>query len=61
MPGGVVFGKDGKKFVQVKNGKEINDREVVLGDISSLGQVEVVSGLEVGEMVVLNPTLPPVE
>ncbi|OGI68462.1 hypothetical protein A2738_01090 [Candidatus Nomurabacteria bacterium RIFCSPHIGHO2_01_FULL_42_15] len=61
VPGGVVFGKDGKKFVQVKNGKEINDREVVLGDISSLGQVEVVSGLEVGEMVVLNPTLPPVE
>lgn len=58
VPGGVVFEKDGKKMVQVKNNVgEIEEREVILGSVSSLGQAEVVSGLSVDEMVVLNPEI----
>ncbi|MFA6520530.1 MAG: efflux RND transporter periplasmic adaptor subunit [Candidatus Paceibacterota bacterium] len=56
VPGGVVYEKDGKKFVQVKTDKEVSNREVVTGDVSALGQVEVVSGLEDGELVILNPS-----
>jgi len=56
VPGGVVFEQDGKKFVQVKSRDGISNREVQLGDISSLGQVEIVAGLEAGEEVVLNPS-----
>ena len=40
---------------KVKNDKLIINREVMLGDVSSLGQVEIVSGLEEGDKVVLNP------
>ena len=55
VPGGVVFEQKGKKFVQRKKDKVITDREVIVGSVSPLGQVEVVSGLEEGEAVVLNP------
>ena len=63
VPGGVVFdkapssssGQAGKKFVQVKTNKKVSDREVVLGNVSSLGQVEIVSGLVSGDVVILNP------
>ncbi|MFA5778235.1 MAG: efflux RND transporter periplasmic adaptor subunit [Candidatus Paceibacterota bacterium] len=57
VPGGVVFDKNGKKFIQVKTGNKIIDKEVVLGSSSSLGQVEIISGLEDGEMVVLIPQI----
>lgn len=55
IPGGVVFNKEGKKFVQIKSGKKILDREIITGSVSSLGQVEVVSGLNDGNTVILNP------
>ncbi len=55
IPGGVVFEKDGKKFVQVKMNEKILDKEIILGETSSLGQFEVVSGLDEGEIVILNP------
>jgi HlyD family secretion protein len=57
IPGGVIFDKNGKKFVQVKIGEKINDKEVILGNISSLGQTEIISGLEDGDIVILNPSL----
>lgn len=57
VPGGVVFQKDGKNFIQIKNDKKVVDREVVLGESSSLGQVEIVSGVSEGENVILNPTI----
>ena len=56
LPGGVIFEKDGKKFVQVKNKEGISDQEVLTGNMSSLGQTEVVSGLSDGEVIILNPT-----
>lgn len=55
VPGGVVFQKDGKDFVLVKTDQTVSPREVVLGDKSALGQVEIISGLSEGEMVILNP------
>ena len=55
MPRGVIFERDGKKFVQVERGKEISDREVTLGEVSALGQIEISSGLSDGEVVLLNP------
>ena len=55
LPGGVVFQEAGKNFVQVKEEGKISNREILLGEVSSLGQVEVVEGLADGEEVVLNP------
>lgn len=55
VPRGVVFDKEGKKFVQIKTGKKILDQEIIAGNVSSLGQIEVVSGLADGDMVILNP------
>ncbi|MFA5932256.1 MAG: efflux RND transporter periplasmic adaptor subunit [Candidatus Paceibacterota bacterium] len=55
VPGGVILDKAGKKFVQVKVGKNIEEREVVIGSVSSLGQAEIVSGLSDGDQVILKP------
>lgn len=55
LPGGVIFDRDGKKFVQVKEDDKILEKEIIIGSVSSLGQVEVVSGLTDGELVILNP------
>lgn len=57
IPGGVIFDKDGKKFVQVKVDEGVVEKEIILGMTSSLGQVEVVSGLVDGDKVVLNPEI----
>jgi multidrug efflux pump subunit AcrA (membrane-fusion protein) len=56
IPGGVVFNKNGKNFVQVINrDKTMSEKEVILGNISSLGQAEVISGLADGDKVILSP------
>jgi len=57
VPGGIIFDKNGKKFIQVKENKKILEREVVTGSVSSLNQVEIISGLTDGEVVILNPIL----
>ncbi|MEI8270704.1 MAG: hypothetical protein WCG45_05010 [bacterium] len=57
ISGGVIFDKSGKKFVQMVNDKNIVDVLVIVGEESSLGQVEVVSGIKVGEKVILNPVV----
>jgi len=54
IPQGIVSDRDGKKYVRVKTGGEIEEREVTIGTVSSLGNVEIVSGLNEGEMVVLS-------
>lgn len=58
VPGGVVFEVGGKKYVQIKSNKEVINKEVTLGESSPLGQVEIVSGLADGDMVMLNPRVP---
>jgi hypothetical protein len=57
VPGGVIFEKNGKNFVQIRKDKMIEDREVVLGGVSQLGQVEILSGIEEGEEIVVTPQI----
>ncbi|OGG49052.1 hypothetical protein A3G63_00580 [Candidatus Kaiserbacteria bacterium RIFCSPLOWO2_12_FULL_52_8] len=54
VPQGIVGSRDGKKFVFVKEGDQVIEREVMLGSVSSLGQIEIVSGLQAGDIVVLS-------
>jgi RND family efflux transporter MFP subunit len=53
VPQGVVIDRDGRKFVLVKQGDESVEREVTIGGVSSVGQVEITSGLSAGDVVVL--------
>jgi len=53
IPQGLLKIKDGKKIVTVKNGENIIEKEVQIGDISSSGQVEIISGLNEGDILPL--------
>lgn len=53
VPQGIVESRGGKKFVQVRSGASVSEREVTTGSVSSLGQVEITSGLKEGEVVIL--------
>lgn len=55
IPQKVVRFKDGMKVVSVKEGESYVDRQVVTGAVSSLGTVEIVSGLTAGDVVVVVP------
>lgn len=57
IPQGVIVEKNNKKFVQVKKDNTSEDREVTIGGKSSLGQVEILSGLADGDVVLLNPKI----
>ncbi len=53
VPQKIVINKDGKKFVKVKDGEGVVEKEVTTGGVSSLGQIEITSGLKDGDEVVL--------
>ncbi len=53
VPQGIIISKSGQKFVKVMDGKKIVEREVVIGDYSSSGQVEIISGLQDGDVVIV--------
>jgi len=55
IPKGVIFEKDGLEFVQVKKDRRVLDVPITTNSVSSLGQVEVTSGLSEGNVVLLNP------
>lgn len=56
VPLRAVLSKDGEKVVFVKvDGQDAVERTVELGATDSEGNVQVVSGLEVGETILLNP------
>lgn len=57
IPERAVLKEDGKSYVFVKNGKETEKREVVLGDRDGMGQVEVLEHLNESEKILLEPTL----
>ena len=58
VPRGAVFRKDGRSYVQVEVDKAIVNRAVQVGTSSSqLGNVRIVSGLEAGDVVLLNPDI----
>jgi HlyD family secretion protein len=53
IPQRAVIKEDGKSFVRVLKGEEIDRREVVTGTDDSMGNVEIVEGVEEGEKVVV--------
>jgi multidrug efflux pump subunit AcrA (membrane-fusion protein) len=53
IPRGAVLERDGVKYVQVRTGEATEEREVTTGKISSLGNIEIVSGLSEGDIIVL--------
>lgn len=55
IPQSVITETDGKKTVQVKIGDTISTVEVMTGSTSALGQTEIVSGLNEGDVIVLPP------
>ncbi len=57
IPQGSVFVKDENKYVQIKSGGTIKDQIVETGSISSIGEVQIVSGLKDGDVVLLNPKI----
>lgn len=53
VPQSIVANKDGKKIIKVKEKDAVAEKTVEIGDISSLGQVEIISGLKDGDIVIL--------
>ncbi len=53
IPQGLVVERDGKKFVSLKSGDATTEAEVSTGSISSLGNIEILSGLTEGDVVVV--------
>ncbi|HEY4517538.1 MAG TPA: efflux RND transporter periplasmic adaptor subunit [Candidatus Paceibacterota bacterium] len=53
VPQGVVIRRDGKVFVRLQERGVIIEREVTTGSVSSLGTVEIISGLLDGDSVLL--------
>lgn len=55
VPQGVIISADGSKYVEVKRGA-VNERvPVTLGGTAGFGHIEVISGLQEGDIVVLPP------
>ena len=54
VPQGLVLEREGKKFVRVKEEESVVEREVTTGSVSSLGSIEITSGLREGDVVVLS-------
>ena len=53
VPRGIVISRAGKKFIKVQVGKEVIEKEVKTGIVSSLGNIEISSGLQDGDMVII--------
>jgi len=56
VPQGLIVYRGGKAFVRVLVDKNIAEREVTLGGVSNLGEVEILSGLNQGDTIIT--TLP---
>jgi HlyD family secretion protein len=56
VPQGVVTQKNGKKYVKILEDDSVIEREVTTGSVSSLGNVEILTGLGEGDVVILGET-----
>lgn len=56
VPQGIVERKDGQSFIPVLEGGKRTLRQVTTGLVSSLGEIEILSGLSAGETVILPGT-----
>ncbi len=54
VPSRAVLSKAGKKYIIVKAGNSTEEREVILGIRGNKGEVEVVSGLSAGEIIIIS-------
>ena len=54
IPQGIVSERGGKKYVSVQTADGVVEREVTTGAVSSLGNIEILSGLSEGDMVILS-------
>ena len=54
IPQGIVFNNGDKRFVYIQDGEKSIKREVTTGSVSSLGNVEILSGLKKGDIVSFN-------
>lgn len=52
VPQGIVRYRDGKPYLLVVAGEQTTERAVTLGSVSSLGEIEILSGVSAGETVV---------
>ncbi|MCR4325252.1 MAG: efflux RND transporter periplasmic adaptor subunit [Patescibacteria group bacterium] len=55
VPRGAVFTKSGISYVQVREEDAIVDRAVETGESSPIGNIRIISGLNSGDVVLLNP------
>jgi len=54
IPQGLLIEREGKYFVRVDRGGEGIERQVSVGGVSSLGNIEITSGLSEGDIVILS-------
>jgi HlyD family secretion protein len=52
VPQGLLVRRDGKVYVRIITGGMVQEREVRLGGVSSLGEVEILNGLVQGDVIV---------
>lgn len=57
VPPSAVISNDEGKFVYLKTPDSIIKRPVVIGSVGALGQTEIVSGLNEGDIIVLDPKI----
>lgn len=57
VPAGSILTIKEKKYLQIKTTDGLEEREIITGSIGTLGETEIISGLQEGEVVVLKPTI----
>lgn len=57
IPIGAIIDKSGIKYVSVFSGEKTISREVVTGVSPALGQIEILSGLSDGDIILLTPAI----
>ncbi len=56
IPSSAIIVRDGKRFVNLINGNDqITEKEIITGEVGTLGLTEILSGLKEGDQVILNP------
>ena len=53
VPQGIVVRRGDEKFISIKEGNSVREQAVQTGSVSSLGTIEILSGLKDGDMVLL--------
>jgi len=57
LPRSAIIDRNGEKFAKVLKDKEVVEVLVTIGSSTSLGQLEIVEGLEAGDIVVIEDSI----